>query len=418
MHFRFLLMFRRFVGLTILLMAFFVLSACGGSSVPSDDSIATTETISEPNERGQSLSTGILQFDTPPVMQIDGDDIYLATLQTQKGDIVIELFADRTPVTVNNFVFLAEQDFYDGTTFHRVIPGFMAQGGDPTGSGVGGPGYQFQDEIVSGLRFDQDGLLAMANSGPNTNGSQFFITYAPAPWLNGMHTIFGKVVNGMDVVEQITPRDPQETPDFSGDIILEVVIETRSTSLLPTPTELPDPEPPEPQEGRPLAEIPPENREALYNTSPDMIIDVNGDYRATIETTKGTIVVDLDPGSAPESVNNFVVLAELGYWDDFPISNIQPEAFLITGSPANRPDSDIGYTILSEASLEATKGAVGFWFRQDLLESSGSQIFILLDDVPGMESLFTVMGYITEGQDVADTLTLEDSIESITITEP
>ncbi|MDF1501101.1 MAG: peptidylprolyl isomerase [Anaerolineales bacterium] len=148
------------------------------------------------------------------------------------------------------------------------------------------------------------------------------------------------------------------------------------------------------------------------------MIEVSGDYVAAIVTTKGTIVVDLEPLSAPQSVNNFVVLAELGYWDGFPIGNVQPGTFIVSGAPANRPDSDIGYTLPSEAGLEATTGAIGFWFRQDLLESSGSQIFILLNDLPGMESLFTIFGYVTQGQGVAGALTLEDSIERITISGP
>jgi cyclophilin family peptidyl-prolyl cis-trans isomerase len=409
---------KRSVGLTLTVLSLMALAGCADSSGPADEPVVTDESTESAITSEEFTGEDAQQFDAPPEMQIDTDQIYIATLKTQKGDITVELFAARAPLTVNNFVFLAEQDFYDGTTFHRVIPGFMAQGGDPTGTGSGGPGYRFEDEIVSGMRFDQEGLLAMANSGPNTNGSQFFITYAPAPWLNGLHTIFGKVVSGMDVVEQLTPRDPQESPDFTGDILVDVEIEKRASSLLPTPTELPDPVAPEPEEGRPLAEIPAVSKEALYNTRPEMFIDPDGDYGATIETTQGTIEVDLDAEAAPVSVNNFVVLAELGYWDDFPVSNVQPGAFFITGSPANRPDSDIGYTLPSEAELEGTKGAVGFWFRQDRMETSGSQIFILLDDLPGMESLFTVIGYVTEGQEVAEALTLEDSIESITITGP
>lgn len=403
---------------SLLVLVLGVLSACGRTPVAADEPTFTPVLTPEPSATIEIPEISQAQFDAPPDMQIDQDAIYIATIETLKGDIVIELLTRRTPVTVNNFVFLAQQDFYDGTTFHRVIPGFMAQAGDPTGTGSGGPGYRFEDEIVSGLRFDQEGLLAMANSGPNTNGSQFFITYAPTPWLNGLHTIFGKVVSGMDVLEQITPRDPQESPDFSGDVILDIEIETRSSSLLPTPTDQPDPIAPEPAEGRPIAEIPAEERENLFNTRPELVIDVNGDYRASIVTTKGTIVVDLEPLSAPQSVNNFVVLAELGYWDKFPISNVQPGAFIVSGSPANRPDSDVGYTLPSEAGLEATTGALGFWYRQDLLETSASQIFILLDDLPGMESLFTVFGYVTQGQSVAEALTLEDSIERITISGP
>jgi cyclophilin family peptidyl-prolyl cis-trans isomerase len=148
------------------------------------------------------------QWSEPPAMVIDPTRRYTATIETEKGNIELELFAGRTPLTVNNFVFLARQGYYDNTTFHRVIDGFMAQGGDPTGTGSGGPGYQFQDEIVPELTFDQPGLLAMANGGPGTNGSQFFITYAPTPHLNGAHTIFGRVTSGLDVAEALTRRNP------------------------------------------------------------------------------------------------------------------------------------------------------------------------------------------------------------------
>jgi cyclophilin family peptidyl-prolyl cis-trans isomerase len=140
------------------------------------------------------------------------------------GEFKVRLFADRTPITVNNFVFLAREGFYDGTTFHRVLDGFMAQGGDPQGTGMGGPGYQFEDEIQPDLTFDRAGLLAMANAGPNTNGSQFFITYDATPHLNGLHTIFGEVIEGMDVVNGLTPRNPDLAPDFSGDVIETIEI--------------------------------------------------------------------------------------------------------------------------------------------------------------------------------------------------
>jgi len=164
------------------------------------------------------------QYDEPPPMVIDLALVYHATLQTVRGDIKIKLFDDQTPVTVNNFVYLARDGYYDNTTFHRVIEGFMAQGGDPTGSGAGGPGYAFEDEIVAELTFDRAGLLAMANSGPDTNGSQFFITFAPTSWLNGNHTIFGEVVEGIEVLDEITRRDPDDatTP---GDEVMTVLIE-------------------------------------------------------------------------------------------------------------------------------------------------------------------------------------------------
>ncbi len=137
-------------------------------------------------------------------MSIDSSAGYTAKIKTNKGNIVIELFPASAPKTVNNFVFLANEGFYNGIIFHRVIPNFMIQGGDPTGTGTSGPGYKFEDEIDTKLGFDKPGILAMANSGPNTNGSQFFITTASTPHLNGNHTIFGKVLEGQDVADTIS----------------------------------------------------------------------------------------------------------------------------------------------------------------------------------------------------------------------
>jgi len=150
------------------------------------------------------------QWNKPPEMKIDPKKKYTATLSTDKGDIVLELFADKTPKTVNNFVFLAGEGFYDGTIFHRVIQDFMAQGGDPTGTGTGGPGYRFADEFDPSLKHNKPGIFSMANAGPGTNGSQFFITHVPTPWLDGKHSIFGQVIKGMDVLMAIPPRDPSK----------------------------------------------------------------------------------------------------------------------------------------------------------------------------------------------------------------
>ncbi len=160
----------------------------------------------------------------PPVIIEPGRD-YQATIVTEKGDIVLELYAGRVPETVNNFVFLAREGFYDDTTFHRVIPGFMAQAGDPAGTGTGGPGYAFADEFDATLRHDGPGVVSMANAGPHTNGSQFFVTYADAPWLDDKHTVFGRVIEGMDVLESLTSRDPQENPAFAGDRIRTIIIQ-------------------------------------------------------------------------------------------------------------------------------------------------------------------------------------------------
>ena len=141
-------------------------------------------------------------------MTIDPKKKYTATFKTEAGDFVVELYADKAPKTVNNFVFLARDHFYDGVTFHRVIKGFMAQGGDPTGTGTGGPGYKFADEFHPSLRHTGPGILSMANAGAGTNGSQFFITHSATPHLDNHHTIFGKVIKGMDVVLAIPERDP------------------------------------------------------------------------------------------------------------------------------------------------------------------------------------------------------------------
>ena len=146
---------------------------------------------------------------TPPSGDLDLHKSYTARFKTERGDIVVELYADRAPLTVENFVNLARAGFYDGTTFHRVIKGFMAQGGDPTGTGTGGPGYQFGDEFHPSLRHDGPGVLSMANAGAGTNGSQFFITHRATPHLDNKHSVFGRVTEGMDVVSSLRERDPQ-----------------------------------------------------------------------------------------------------------------------------------------------------------------------------------------------------------------
>ncbi|MGL4611840.1 MAG: peptidylprolyl isomerase [Trueperaceae bacterium] len=153
----------------------------------------------------------------------EGKD-YQAIIVTNKGNIVIDLFEDQAPQTVNNFVFLARNKFYDGIVFHRVLTDFMAQTGDPTGTGSGGPGYQFEDEFVEELKFDKRGVLAMANSGPNTNGSQFFITFAPTEWLNGLHSIFGQMIEGDEVLSNIKIIDPSQ--DANSPSVIAMMTDT------------------------------------------------------------------------------------------------------------------------------------------------------------------------------------------------
>lgn len=172
----------------------------------------------------QTSKTGAKQYSASPAMTIDKSKQYFATVKMAKGgEFVIQLYPDKAPITVNSFVFLARDGFFNGVTFHRVIDGFMAQGGDPTGTGSGGPGYQFVNED-NDLKFDKAGVVAMANAGRDTNGSQFFITFAPQETLNGGYTIFGQVISGMDVVNAITRRDPQTNPTFSGDAMQSVTI--------------------------------------------------------------------------------------------------------------------------------------------------------------------------------------------------
>jgi cyclophilin family peptidyl-prolyl cis-trans isomerase len=173
---------------------------------------------------GQPTLVGTKQYSSAPPMLIDPKKQYTATVKmTKGGEFVIQLYADKAPITVNSFVFLARQGYFDGVTFHRVLEGFMAQGGDPTGTGGGGPGYAFVNEN-SDLTFDKAGVVAMANAGPDTNGSQFFITFGPTPNLNGGYTIFGQVISGMDVVNGLTRRDPNQNPNFLGDEIASITI--------------------------------------------------------------------------------------------------------------------------------------------------------------------------------------------------
>jgi peptidyl-prolyl cis-trans isomerase B (cyclophilin B) len=155
------------------------------------------------------------RWDSPPEMQIDTSKAYMAEIETNKGIVELELYSEHAPKTVNNFVFLAREGFYDGVSFHRVISNFMIQGGDPTGTGSGGPGYSFEDEVEENPLKHERGVISMANAGPNTNGSQFFITHSPQPHLNRKHTVFGKVVSSQDIIDSIRQGDIIERINIS-----------------------------------------------------------------------------------------------------------------------------------------------------------------------------------------------------------
>ena len=183
--------------------------------------ISCTESTDNPSQTEEKISNLV-----PPAGDLDTSKEYFAFFETDSGKFTIKLFDNLAPKTVENFINLSEKSFYDGTTFHRVIPGFMAQGGDPTGTGTGGPGYRFEDEFTSNLSHSKAGILSMANSGPGTNGSQFFITFSPTPHLDGMHTIFGEVVAGIENAMNISPRDPI-TASKPGDRINKITIKNQ-----------------------------------------------------------------------------------------------------------------------------------------------------------------------------------------------
>ncbi len=368
-------------------------------------------------------------YSATPEMTIDPAKFYYATLSTSQGDIRVQLFADRAPQTVNNFVYLARDGFYNDTVFHRVLDGFMAQAGDPTGTGSGGPGYQFVDEIYPGATFDRAGLLAMANAGPGTNGSQFFITFGPTEWLNGQHTIFGEVLEGQDVLDKLTRRDPDAGGDFPGDTLYTVTIEESDSSTLPTPTPLPPtPTPFAPSSvtptDRPLAAVEVAQRAGYFNTAPEMTIDPAKSYTATIATSQGDLVVMLHTDVAPVAVNNFVTLANLGFYDGTAVNDVSPGQLVVIGSPTGDPAADAGYTFKPEVSLPITPtvGAVAYRsLGQDpdgSIVASGSQLYLAIAaPPPDVNVSYSFFGQIVEGGDILPSLTVSDTITTITIEE-
>ncbi len=204
--------------LPFLILIAIAITACGGSGA---DAAAPTGEFSC-NPSGPAPRS----FDGPEQVISPGHEYTATITMAGGGEIVLELFPEAAPITVNNFVFLACQGFYDGVTFHRVIPGFVAQAGDPSGTGSSGPGYTIEHEADNGISFDQPYLISMAHHNmPNTTGSQFFITYAPLTRLDATFTAFGRVIDGTDVVDDLLPRDPNANPDYTGDVIMKIRVE-------------------------------------------------------------------------------------------------------------------------------------------------------------------------------------------------
>jgi len=342
---------------------------------------------------------------------------YQATIVTDKGNIVAELYPD-APQGVNNFVTLAQNGFYDGLTFHRVEPGFVIQGGDPKGDGTGGPGYTIPAEIN---HKHGRGALAWARTGDQVNptkassGSQFYITQQDTPFLDGQYSVFGQVISGMEIADKIAV----------GDKIQRIDIKEAAASQLPTPlpaAPTPLPKAPKTEQGRPLAKVPAAQREGLYNVPPAMTINPAGAYTATIKTSKGDVVVALDPKAAPKAVNNFVTLAELGFYDGLPVAFTDPALYVVSGSPAMRPDSDVGYALEPEFGADGPKvitGTVAMYpsFDQttgDVL-ASGSQFFISFAEVQENETPLSLLGKVISGLDIASKLTVSDTLTSVTV---
>ena len=355
------------------------------------------------------------RFSGPAPMSTISDTIYVATIKTSKGDIVAELYQD-APESVNNFVTLAKNGYFDGLTFHRVEPNFVIQGGDPVGDGSGGPGYTIPAEIK---HTHPRGALAWARTSDQVNperrssGSQFYITLDATPFLDGAYTSFGYVVEGMDIADKIAV----------GDKINSIEISETKTSRLPAPTPTAEPKAPTMQSGRPLAELPAAKREKAFNQPPATVIDPSKTYQATVKSDKGDIVIDLDAKGAPKTVNNFVLLSDLGFYDNMPVAYVQPESYVVMGSPANRPDSDVGYTLDPEATPSGSKivtGTVSMYpvFNQtdNSVKASGSQFFISFALAPENQTPLSNFGIVSSGLDIASKLTLSDTIKSITIT--
>lgn len=355
-------------------------------------------------------------FQAPPDMQIDPEKIYLATFETAKGDIVAELYAREAPQSVNNFVTLANLGYYDGLTWHRVVKDpqpFVIQGGDPLGTGEGGPGYTVPAEIgIPHLK----GALAWArlpdqvNPERESSGSQFYITLADVPFLDGGYTVFGQVVEGLDVTEGIE----------QGDRIEKVTISEATERRAPTPpTPTPTPEPvapvPDSAGGRPLAEMEPALRLGLFNTPPAMQLEPDTDYLARITTDKGDILVDLFEDETPNTVNNFVVLANLGFYDNTTFHRVIEDFMAQAGDPTGTGRGDPGYRFADEFVPDLRHDAPGILSMANAgPNTNGSQFFITFEPTPWLDGMHTVFGKVVEGMDVLRSISLRDPATATT----
>ena len=426
--------------LTILLTAFAALAlvavACG-SDDPEPTPAPAQQSQTQPAPASQPES-GAKQWDSPPDMVIDTSKGYGAVFELEKGEsFEVELYADKVPGVVNNFVFLAREGFYDGVTFHRVLEGFMAQTGDPTGTGTGGPGYRFESEFHPDLSHDSAGILSMANAGGlATNGSQFFITFRETAFLDYLnpdgsekdcaqrgvscHSVFGKVTgDGMDVVNNITLRNPSEAT-APGDVISTIrIVEGARPAAAAAPQPTPEPTP-EPQGGPP------------WDSPPDMVIDTSKGYGAVFELEKGeSFEVELYADKVPGVVNNFVFLAREGFYDGVTFHRVLEGFMAQTGDPTGTGTGGPGYRFESEFHPDLSHDSAGILSMANAggLATNGSQFFITFRETAFLDylnpdgsekdcaqrgvSCHSVFGKVTgDGMDVVNNIALRNPSEA------
>jgi cyclophilin family peptidyl-prolyl cis-trans isomerase len=357
-------------------------------------------------------------WNAPPENILEPGKIYVANIETEEGDIQVELLADAAPNNVNNFVVLANNGYYDGTRFFQVIPDtdapdgglIVAIGGDPSGTGTGTPGYVIEDELQEEA-FNDVGWLGSAQPDANRNGGAFFITLKPSPWLSAHFTPLGRIIGGQDVLDKFHALNPQENTDQQGMLIKRITISTTNKSLLPTPTPTPTPfAPPMPKDDeRPLSKIPPVERNNYFNTPPAMQIDPEIDYQAVIRTEKGDIVLDLFEKQTPITVNNFVVLALLGYYDDTTFHRVIADFMAQGGDPTGTGAGSPGYTFDDEIVNELRFDREGLLAMANRgYNTNGGQFFITLAETPWLNDKHTIFGEVIDGMDVVKQLQERD----------
>lgn len=424
------------VGLMGSLLPLLLLGDSGGGAGSTAVGTSAIRRVGELNAEGIGAAVKP-SFDAPPAAALDPTQDYVAVFELESGTVRIQLFDDVAPIHANNFVFLIEEGFYDGLTFHRVLEGEVAQTGDPTATNNGDAGYILPDEgapsLGEPLTLGDEGLIAMARTGAGTSSSQFFITLSPQDQLDSLGFVpFGRVVEGLELVRALTPRNPLAAPlPEAGDRILSATIETHPAGSvareLPTlsaaaaarsaaadaaaataaeQTEAP-PEPP-----TPVANVPVEK--PTWPAPPEITIDASLDYTAVLELETGTVRIDLFEETAPIHANNFVFLAEQGFYDGLTFHRVIPGFVAQGGDPTATGTGGSGYNLPDEEvgdNAEAlTNGAAGIIaMARGPLGASGSQFYITYSPQGGLDAQsFTAFGRIVDGMNAIDALPPRD----------